>query len=198
MPRHAKTHLDVNVRVGYSQAMDGKQTTYYIGDISKELGLSQRAVRYYEELGFIKPTRTGGGFRTYSKHDFDLLKLIVSFKDLGLALDEIHNMIPPSGGGLTGETVRRLREMLSSKRNEFEGRIKKYEEGIREINRVLDLLLSCTTCGRPTKEGECESCLKNKGADSAPLIPPLLFHGEEIPVRLSGTEETGNADGKER
>lgn len=160
--------------------MDGKQTTYYIGDISKELGLSQRAVRYYEELGFIKPTRTEGGFRTYSKRDFDLLKLIVSFKDLGLALEEIHNLILPADGGLTGKAVRRLREMLSSKRSKFEDKIKKYEEGIKEIDRVLLLLLSCTTCGRPSEEGECENCLKKKGADSAPLIPPLLFHGETL------------------
>lgn len=156
--------------------MDSKQTTYYIGDISKELGLSQRAVRYYEELGFIRPTRTGGGFRVYSRRDFDLLKLVVSFKYLGLALEEIHNLILPTDGGLTGEAARRLRELLSSKRNEFEGKIKKYEEGIGEIDRVLDLLLKCTTCGRPNEQGVCESCLKKRGAESAPLAPPLLFH----------------------
>lgn len=168
-----KLDLDVHVRVRYSAIMDSNQTTYYIGGISKELKLSQRAVRYYEELGFIKPTRTEGKFRVYSRHDFDLLKLVIGFKDLGMTLEEIKALILPGGGKFTFSAAQELRGMLILRRKEFETKIKKYGDGIAQIDRVLDILSNCATCGKPADDGVCEDCLKRHGADSSALIPPL-------------------------
>lgn len=148
---------------------------YYIGDIAAETGLSQRAVRYYEELGFIRPTRTDGGFRIYSRHDVDLLHFITNFKDLGMTLDEIRSLIVQDKKGLTAESVRHLREVLIAKRNEFQTKLKKYEDGITQVDKVLDILSKCKACGNLSIHGECEACLKKRGSDNAPLISPLLF-----------------------
>lgn len=153
--------------------------SYYIGDIATELGLSQRAVRYYEELGFIKPLRTDGGFRTYSKQDLELLRFVVEFKDLGMTLDEIRSLIIQDRTGLTGDAVRHIRETLTSKKTELENKLKKYEEGISQINKVLNILLDCKNCGNLSIHGECEECIKKRGCESAPLISPLLFRDTE-------------------
>lgn len=68
--------------------MDEKKE-YYIGEISKELNVSQRTIRYYEELGFIKPGRSFGRFRIYDQSAFNRLCTILHLKDLGMTLEEI-------------------------------------------------------------------------------------------------------------
>lgn len=43
---------------------------FQIGELSEKAGVSKRTIRYYEELGLIKPSRiTSGGFRLYSIND---------------------------------------------------------------------------------------------------------------------------------
>lgn len=154
--------------------MNNNQKAYYIGDIAKELDLSARAIRYYEELGFIKPMRTDGGFRTYSASDVALLKVVVRFKELGMSLEEIGSLILPGRESLTAGSIRNLCKALSVRRDEFEMKKRKYEEGIEQIGRVLDLLSKCNRCGRPSEQGVCEDCLKEHGGDISPLIAPLI------------------------
>ena len=144
--------------------------TYYISDLAKELGISQRSIRYYEEMGFISPLRTVGGFRSYSLHDVDVLKMVIRFKDLGLALEEIRALILPDKDALTSESVKHLREALLSRRKDFELKIKKYKESIEQIDHVLKILSNCGNCGKPSKVGECEECLEKHGEDISPLI----------------------------
>lgn len=55
-----------------------------IGQIAKRTGVSQRTIRYYEEMGLIShPTRTQGGFRLYPEEMANNIKLIQSLKDTG-------------------------------------------------------------------------------------------------------------------
>lgn len=150
-----------------------------IGEIAKELGLSQRAVRYYEELGFIKPTRTESGYRTYSARDVELLKIVISFKDLGMTLEDIHAIIVHGAESLDAEAIGQIRESLSERRKEFESKIEKYREGLKQIDRVLDILSGCNTCGKQVAKGICEECLKERTKDAPTIITPLLTHDGE-------------------
>lgn len=157
--------------------MDDKQTTYYIGDISKTLGLSQRAIRYYEEMGFIHPRRTEGGFRVYSDRDVDILRMVIRFKDLGLSLDEIRDLVSLGHEEAHGEAALRLRQALSTKQREFEEKIKRYRDGIDQINRVLRILSVCATCGQPSDRRVCEECLKKRGEKPSPFMESFLPYG---------------------
>lgn len=159
--------------------MDDKQTTYYIGDISKALGLSQRAIRYYEELGFIRPRRTEGGFRIYSDHDVDMLRMVIRFKELGLSLEEIRDLISLGHGEAHAAALPRLRAALSTKQQEFEEKIKRYRDGIDQINRVLRILSVCATCGEPSDRRLCEECLKRHGEKPSPFMESFLPYGKD-------------------
>jgi MerR family transcriptional regulator, repressor of the yfmOP operon len=66
-----------------------------IGDVAQLTGLTQRTIRYYEELGLLPPpTRTQGDFRLFSTTDVERLQEIVRLKGLlGVSLSEIKQII---------------------------------------------------------------------------------------------------------
>jgi DNA-binding transcriptional MerR regulator len=64
--------------------------TYAIGEISRLVGLSQRTIRYYEEIGLLHSVRRiENGKRVYTDHDVRRLKFINRLKVLGLSLAEM-------------------------------------------------------------------------------------------------------------
>lgn len=67
----------------------GRQPELYgIGELAEELGISQRAVRFYETKGLLKPRRVGLN-RVYDRRDRARLLLIMRGKRLGFSLQEI-------------------------------------------------------------------------------------------------------------
>lgn len=64
--------------------------TYAIGEISRLVGLSQRTIRYYEEIGLLHSVRRiENGKRVYTDNDVRRLKFINRLKVLGLSLAEM-------------------------------------------------------------------------------------------------------------
>jgi MerR family transcriptional regulator, repressor of the yfmOP operon len=62
-----------------------------IGAAAQRLGVSERALRYYQQIGLIVPaSTTPGGLRRYSESDLARVERIVELKTLlGLNLDEV-------------------------------------------------------------------------------------------------------------
>ncbi|MBJ9973827.1 MerR family DNA-binding transcriptional regulator [Pseudomonas sp. S75] len=74
--------------------------TYSISDLSRELDITTRAIRFYEEQGLLRPERRGLE-RIYSARDKVTLKLILRGKRIGFSLAECRELIElydPSGG----------------------------------------------------------------------------------------------------
>ncbi len=69
--------------------------TMFIGEVAAATGLTQRTLRYYEEIGLLPPaTRLEGGFRLYSQDDLTRLRRIVELKRmLGFTLLEVKEML---------------------------------------------------------------------------------------------------------
>lgn len=64
--------------------------TYAIGEISRMVELSQRTIRYYEEIGLLHSVRRiENGKRVYTDNDVRRLKFINRLKVLGLSLAEM-------------------------------------------------------------------------------------------------------------
>src|SRR5579859_525570 len=66
-----------------------------IGDVADATGLTQRAIRYYEEIGLLAPTdRRTGANRRYDQPDLERLALIKRLReDVGLTLAEIRTFL---------------------------------------------------------------------------------------------------------
>ena len=61
---------------------------YTVNQLAEELGITPRALRFYEVKGLLAPERLGNN-RVYSKRDRARLKLILRGKRLGFSLAEI-------------------------------------------------------------------------------------------------------------
>lgn len=61
---------------------------YSIGELAKELGVTPRAVRFYEDSGLIAPRRAGNA-RVYTHRERARMILILRGKRLGFSLKEI-------------------------------------------------------------------------------------------------------------
>lgn len=67
---------------------------YTVNRLAKLAGISSRTLRYYDEIGLLKPTRiSSSGYRIYGKEEVDRLQLILFYKELGLELDTIMKII---------------------------------------------------------------------------------------------------------
>ena len=64
--------------------------TYPIGELSRMVNLTQRTIRYYEEIGLLHSVRRiENGKRVYTDDDVRRLKFINRLKVLGLTLAEM-------------------------------------------------------------------------------------------------------------
>jgi DNA-binding transcriptional MerR regulator len=63
---------------------------FRIGELSSRVGLTERTIRYYEELGLLESVkRLDGGVRVYTDDDVRRLRYIRKLKTLGLSLQEM-------------------------------------------------------------------------------------------------------------
>ena len=96
---------------------------YSISDMADMFNVSTRTIRYYEEIGLLKPERNQNGYRIYGKKEKIQLQLIFRGKKYGFALDEIKDMIlrfdeDPTGREQVKKTIeygeRKVQEVTQS------------------------------------------------------------------------------------
>ncbi|WP_075982832.1 MerR family transcriptional regulator [Bacillus massilinigeriensis] len=100
---------------------------YDISKLAEEFKVSTRTIRYYEELGLLKPERSESGKRLFSKKDYTRLRLIFRGKRYGFQLDEIKEMIELFDKDRTG--VKQLEKTITFGKE----KIKEVNERIEEL-----------------------------------------------------------------
>ncbi|MBC8496712.1 MAG: MerR family transcriptional regulator, partial [Chloroflexi bacterium] len=90
-----------------------------IGDFSKLSRVTVKTLRYYDEIGLLKPAQVDRftGYRYYSFKQLPRLNRILALKDLGLSLEQIGRLLDEE---LPSE---QLRGMLRLKWAEIEGEV---------------------------------------------------------------------------
>ncbi|WXJ95664.1 Mercuric resistance operon regulatory protein [Neomoorella carbonis] len=83
---------------------------FFIGELSRRVGIPPHTIRYYERLGLINPPeRSETHYRVYSQDDEVRLRFIKQAKLFGLSLDEIKEIIGLRAGGVAPcEHLKRL------------------------------------------------------------------------------------------
>jgi DNA-binding transcriptional MerR regulator len=102
-----------------------EETFSSIGELAKKLDMSQRTIRYYEEIGLLNSIkRVEGGRRIYTDADYRRLKLIKRLKMMGMTLSEMQELeamwtIEKSNDKVLG----RLLELLNNQLRRLDDRI---------------------------------------------------------------------------
>jgi MerR family copper efflux transcriptional regulator len=70
-----------------------------IGEASERSGLPSKTIRYYEEIGLIRPDRGGNGYRDYALADIHKLRFLQKSRGLGFSVEECRQL----AGALRGQ-----------------------------------------------------------------------------------------------
>lgn len=110
----------------------GEHGLYSIGAAAALLGISERALRYYQQLGLLHPCgRTPGGMRRYSDEDIARVSRIRELKSvLGLELDEIADVMEKD------DRIAKLRQRYRDERTSAAERRQLLIEGL-ELQQTL-------------------------------------------------------------
>ncbi|MBO9129367.1 MerR family transcriptional regulator [Bacillus sp. 165] len=103
---------------------------YTVQKLGKLAGISTRTLRYYDEIGILKPARiNSSGYRIYGEAEVDRLQQILFYRELGVSLDRIKEiMTAPAFNGTIA--LIEHREQLLDKRRQLDVLIANVEKTI--------------------------------------------------------------------
>ncbi len=64
-----------------------------IGTASERSGLPPKTIRYYEDIGLLKPQRAYNGYRDYSDNDIHRLRVLHRARGLGFSVEECRQLL---------------------------------------------------------------------------------------------------------
>ena len=110
-----------------------------IGELSARSGVATSALRYYERLGLIRSTRSGGNQRRYERSELRRVAFVRIAAQVGIPLEEI-------GAALDGLPDARTPTRADWARLSAIWR-RRLDERIRLLEGLRDNLSSCIGCG---------------------------------------------------
>lgn len=80
-----------------------------IGTVAQRSGLPAKTIRYYEEIGLIRPARDTNGYRAFSERDLHKLAFIGRGRALGFSIEDCRGLLALyEDGGRASADVRRI------------------------------------------------------------------------------------------
>ncbi len=93
---------------------------YTVQKLAAIAGISTRTLRYYDEIGILKPARiNSSGYRIYSQAEVDKLQQILFYRELEVSLEDIREIIT-SPNYNSSDALRNHRSKLLAKRKQID------------------------------------------------------------------------------
>ncbi|WP_288222384.1 MerR family transcriptional regulator [uncultured Clostridium sp.] len=103
---------------------------YTIKKLAEIAGVSTRTLRYYDEIGLLKPCRiNSSGYRIYGEKEVDILQQILIYRSMDIKLEDIQNIIMDPSFDICKSLIEH-RESLISRRNQLDQLILTVEKTI--------------------------------------------------------------------
>ncbi len=153
-----------------------------IGQLAKQAQVSNRTVRYYEELGLIVPKNRGSNrYRYYDETHLSRLNLIKMLQESGFALKEIVAALNPlldPQGQITysgQEMARKIYESLNEHRERLIHKQRELIKTVASIDSTLEELRACFGCTKSHDLTQCAQCTSGPSG-----IVSLGRHAENV------------------
>jgi MerR family transcriptional regulator/heat shock protein HspR len=107
---------------------------YFISMAARMLGMHPQTLRKYERLGLVRPSRTIGSMRLYSRDELDRLKVIKRLvDDAGINLAGIQRLMS------VAEVVQRMRPLTRDESLAARDSRRRLNQELDELSRLLGL-----------------------------------------------------------
>lgn len=157
-------------------------TTYRISQLADLSGVPATTLRFYEDAGLLPADRTPSGYRQYGEEAVERLAFISSAKLLGLALEEIRELLDVREEGVCASVRARMLPLVAARIMETDGRIA-------ELRAFSDRLAGVhIDLSGPAPEGACgPDCGCTTGAGAATPGPVMV---ELLPNRPAPVQDS--------
>lgn len=111
-------------------------TLYTIRELAKEFDLTTRAIRFYEDMGLLRPERQGPGGRNrmYSTRERARLRLTLRAKRLGLSLMQAKDIIDMYDSPRdTAPQLEKFVQVLAQHRQQLETQLDEIQANLEEV-----------------------------------------------------------------
>jgi len=136
--------------------MNGKSTSFRIGQLAKEAKVNIQTVRFYERQGILKPVlRPESGYRKYDANSLKRLHFILQAKELGFSLKEIQDLL-----NLRVRSVQACDRVRAKAEKKLED-IKRKIVQLRNLEKTLKELIS--------------DCEQRQNSDCCPILERMEF-----------------------
>ncbi|WP_117193620.1 MerR family transcriptional regulator [Rhizobium terrae] len=140
-------------------------------EAAERLGISQKALRLYEQRGLLIPVRTAAGWRTYGPTEMDCATEIAALRALGLSLGQVARVLKGDPQGLAPALADHQ---------------KRLEEGVRQLSATIETvrdLRAGLAEGYPPKMRELRRLVRPAGEVIAAFDLPWPWGGERFELR---------------
>lgn len=128
-----------------------------IGALSRLTGVSERALRYYEEQGLLRPLRRPSGYREYTDDHVHTVRSIRTLLAAGLGTATIADVLPcmVDEGGQLAAACPDLLVDLARERN----RITAAMDELRAAREMLDVIIAAPVPPEAARALECDEAV---------------------------------------
>lgn len=99
-----------------------------VGAVAALTGISVRTLHHYDHIGLVVPgVRTRAGYRGYTDADVERLHLVLVYRSVGMALEEIRSLLDDADADVLAH-LRRQHALLSEQAEQLQQTIKAVEE----------------------------------------------------------------------
>lgn len=115
-----------------------------IKDVSAQVGLPSKTIRYYEDIGLICPDRAANGYRDFSAAHVHQLTFLARARSLGFSIDACRDLL-----ALWGDTARAssdVRAIAQSHLTQINAKIADLQDMASTLSHLVD---TCAGDDRP-------------------------------------------------
>lgn len=115
-----------------------------VGIAAERSGLPPKTIRYYEEIGLIRPARAGNGYRDYSSDDIHRLAFLRRARALGFTIEDCRQLMALYDD--KGRSSHDVRDLAGAHVRAIEAKVRELQGMQATLNKLIH---ACHGDGRP-------------------------------------------------